>query len=179
MQIEEAKISGLKRVSPRIFHDERGFFFESYSQTVYETLGILSHFVQDNCSFSYKNTLRGLHYQEYPQQDKLIWVSRGKIFDVAVDIRKNSPTFGCYEGVYLDDVLKEQFFIPQGFAHGYLVVSSVAIVHYKVSSTYHPQAEKSIRWNDADLAVAWPTVHNPILSKKDQAAAGFRELFLC
>lgn len=176
MTIEPTRLLGLKLVRPRIFHDERGFFLESYRQPLYVDGGIDCPFIQDNFSFSKKGVLRGLHYQSHPGQAKLISVAHGKIWDVAVDLRPSSPTFGEWEGVYLDDETHCQFFIPVGFAHGYCILSDTARVQYKVSTLFDPKTECSLRWNDPDLNIDWP-IQNPILSERDQRSPLFTEIY--
>jgi dTDP-4-dehydrorhamnose 3,5-epimerase len=168
------RIQGLKVIEPRIFCDERGFFLESYRQPLYATFGIEAKFVQDNLSFSHCNTLRGLHYQ--PGQDKLISVMSGTIWDVAVDLRPGSSTFGQYEGVELDGELRRQLFVPDGFAHGFCVLSKTALVQYKVSAIYDPAKESSLRWNDRDLNIPWPC-KEPIVSSRDQMCPFFKQVF--
>ncbi len=170
-------LSGLKLIFPKIFRDDRGFFFESYSQLLYEENGISTSFIQDNSSFSKQGTIRALHYQSFPGQAKLVSCVQGKIWDVAVDIRPDSPTFGKWEGVELDDQARAQLFIPAGFAHGYCVLSNTALVHYKVSSLYDPKTECSIRWNDPTLNIAWP-IDDPILSLRDQQSPFFTEILV-
>ncbi len=174
MQITDLKLPGLKLISPRVFNDERGFFFESYRQSTYTSHG-LPLFVQDNVSFSQKGTVRALHFQSGAGQDKLISCSQGTIWDVAVDIRPGSPSFMQWEAVELDDKAHQQFFIPKGFAHGFCVLSDRARVHYKVSTFYDPATEITIRWNDPELKVAWP-IENPILSPRDQTSPFFKEI---
>lgn len=163
-------ISGLKILQPRVFQDERGSFWESYRRPLYEELGIALDFPQDNVSISRKSTIRGLHYQ--PGQAKLVSVLSGSIFDVAVDLRKDSPTFGQWASVELSDANRKQFFIPDGFAHGFCALSETAIVQYKVSAIYDPKEEKSIRWNDPFFAIDWP-VKEPILSMRDRLSPFF------
>ncbi len=170
-------MNGLKLVTPTIFNDERGFFFESYNQNTYEQLGISVPFVQDNVAFSKLGTIRGLHYQLSPGQAKLVSCEVGKIWDVAVDIRTCSPTFGKWFAFELDDQKHHQLFIPVGFAHGYCALSETAFVRYKVSSFYDPKTECALRWNDPDLNIHWP-IANPILSPKDQKSPFFREIFV-
>ena len=170
MFVECLALSGLKIVQPRIFQDERGCFWESYRRPLYEELGIALDFPQDNVSVSCKGTIRGLHYQK--GQAKLVSVLSGAIFDVAIDIRKESPTFGQWTALELNDSCRKQFFIPDGFAHGFCVLSEQAIVQYKVSAVYDPKEEKSIRWNDPFFAIDWP-VKAPILSMRDQASPFF------
>ncbi len=175
MEVSQLRLDGLKVVSPRVFHDDRGFFKETFHEPRYTSFGITTRFVQDNHSFSQKNVIRGMHYQETPGQDKLVWVTQGKIFDVVVDLRKDSPTFGQWEGVYLDDVKQQQLFIPNGFAHGFCVVSEEgAHVHYKVSTPYDSQTEKTFRFDDPTLQIQWPAEH-PILSIRDLDAPSFVE----
>jgi dTDP-4-dehydrorhamnose 3,5-epimerase len=176
MQVVDLPLPGLKLIIPRLFPDERGFFFESYRQTHFAEQKIAVSFVQDNASFSVKNTLRGLHYQSDPGQDKLILCVQGAIWDVAVDIRPDSPTFMRWEAVELNDQNHKQLFIPKGFAHGFCVLSETARVHYKVSAPYNPKTECSLRWNDPDLNIAWP-LKNPLLAPRDQNSPFFKEVF--
>ena len=163
-------------MSPRIFSDERGCFFENYRKPLYEANGIVSSFVQDNTSLSKKGTIRGLHFQSGKGQAKLVSCILGKIWDVAVDIRLDSPTFGQWEFIELDDVHRRQIFIPEGFAHGFCVLSDQALVHYKVSTPYDAAAESAIRWNDPNLNICWPC-SEPNLSPRDQLSPFFREVF--
>lgn len=177
MEVKKLRLSGLKLIFPQIYADNRGFFKESYQQDRYEKFDIQTHFVQDNHSFSKKNVLRGLHYQLDPPQEKLVWVTQGTIFDVAVDLREDSPTFGQWEGVYLDGESHAQLFIPSGFAHGFCVVSEEgAHVNYKVSALYNGSTEKSVRYDDPALGIEWP-VETPILSVRDQSAPFLSEVF--
>ncbi len=176
MEVTNLRLKGLKLISPRIFHDERGFFKESYHEPRYTDQGISVRFVQDNHSFSQKNVIRGMHFQATPGQDKLVWVTQGKIFDVAVDLRRDSPTFGQWEGVYLDDQSQQQLFIPNGFAHGFCVVSEEgAHVNYKVSTPYDGATEKTFRFDDSTVKIQWPT-QTPIISLRDQEAPSFLEV---
>jgi dTDP-4-dehydrorhamnose 3,5-epimerase len=175
MQVFDLKLAGLKLIVPRVFLDERGFFFESYRQDLYMGHGIDVPFIQDNTSLSQKGTIRALHFQTEPGQAKLVSCSQGKIWDVAVDIRPDSPTFMQWEAVELDDQTQRQLYIPKGFAHGFCVLSETAKVHYKVSSYYNPKTECSIRWNDPDFNIDWP-VRNPILSPRDQQSPFFKEV---
>ncbi len=172
MKVLDLELSGLKLIQPDVFGDERGFFLETYSLGRYAAVGIDMPFVQDNHSRSVKGTLRGLHYQSQPGQSKLVRVVLGRIFDVAVDIRPRSPTFGRWLGVELDAEKREQLFVPVGFAHGFCVVSDFAEVEYKVSSPYDGKTECSIDYADPELAVAWP-VPKPLLSARDQQAESF------
>ncbi len=172
MEVRELRLSGLKLFKPRVFRDQRGFFVETYSEPRYRAAGVDCTFVQDNHSRSTLGTLRGLHYQSSPGQAKLLRVASGRIFDVAVDIRPDSPTFGQWEGVYLDGEEHEQLFVPIGFAHGFCVVSDVADVCYKVSSVYDAQTECTLSWDDPTVAVAWP-LQNPTLSARDLSGESF------
>jgi dTDP-4-dehydrorhamnose 3,5-epimerase len=176
MNIVNLRLGGLKQITPKQFYDDRGFFFESYQLEKYHTYGIDAIFVQDNISFSKKGTIRGLHYQSNPGQAKLVSCLQGSIWDVAVDIRIDSPTLGQWEAVVLDEHEKKQLFIPVGFAHGFCVLSEEALIQYKVSSPYDPQAERSILWNDPDLAIAWPNL-KPVLSDRDEKSPFFHQLF--
>lgn len=163
---------GLKLFRPSVFADSRGFFLETYQQRAYAAAGVDITFVQDNHSRSTKGTLRGLHYQSHPGQAKLVRVGRGRIFDVAVDIRPDSPTFGSWHGVYLDDQEHAQLLVPVGFAHGFCVVSDIADVMYKVSAPYDPKTECGLKYDDPDVGVAWP-ISEPLLSPRDQQAESF------
>jgi dTDP-4-dehydrorhamnose 3,5-epimerase len=175
MKITSTKIKDVLLIEPRVFDDERGFFYESYNQKVYQKFGINVDFVQDNHSRSQKNTLRGLHYQVNPGQAKLVRVILGEVFDVAVDIRFGSPTFGQWVGYHLNSKNKQQMFIPTGFAHGFCVTSDFAEFEYKCSEFYSPQDERGIRWNDPELGIQWP-VENPILSDKDNRNTLFKNI---
>lgn len=163
---------GLKLFRPSVFADSRGFFLETYQQRAYAAAGVEVTFVQDNHSRSTKGTLRGLHYQSHPGQAKLVRVGRGRIFDVAVDIRPDSATFGRWHGVYLDDQEHAQLLVPVGFAHGFCVVSDIADVMYKVSAPYDPKTECGLKFDDPDVGVAWP-ISEPLLSPRDQQAESF------
>lgn len=171
MNVIPTKIPEVLIFEPRVFGDERGFFFESFNEQVFaEKTGLTTKFVQDNHSRSSQGVLRGLHYQIQQPQGKLVRVITGTIFDVAVDIRKSSPTFGQWVGCLLSGENKRQLWVPVGFAHGFSVVSEVAEVLYKTTDYYAPQYERSILWNDPDLAIDWPLNGvTPILSAKDQA----------
>lgn len=176
MNVVTTKIADVRLIEPKVFGDSRGFFYESYNEKAFaEKTGVSRGFVQDNHSRSAKNVLRGLHYQVQQPQGKLVRVVVGEVFDVAVDIRKSSPTFGQWVGYHLSAENKRQLWIPAGFAHGFLVVSDVAEVLYKTDEYYAPQHERSILWNDLDLAIAWPIEASPILSAKDQAGKPFKE----
>jgi dTDP-4-dehydrorhamnose 3,5-epimerase len=175
MEVIRTAIADLIIIQPTIFDDTRGFFFESYNQQEFKVHGITVNFVQDNHSKSVKNTLRGLHYQINPGQAKLVRVVVGEVFDVAVDIRFGSPTFGQWLGAKLSAGNKKQVFIPAGFAHGFCVLSDVAEFEYKCSEFYSPNNERGIRWNDPDLNIKWP-VEQPILSEKDRNNPAFKEI---
>jgi dTDP-4-dehydrorhamnose 3,5-epimerase len=176
MKAVELSLPDLKLISPAVFPDARGFFCETYRQPRYQELGIDCVFVQDNHSYSRQGTVRGMHFQRSPGQDKLISVIAGTIFDVAVDIRPESPTFGKWEGVLLDGTTGQQLFIPRGFAHGFCVLSEEAHVLYKVSSIYDPSEEKGFIFDDPDVNIDWP-VSEPIVSERDRCCPTFRELF--
>ncbi|MBW2610205.1 MAG: dTDP-4-dehydrorhamnose 3,5-epimerase [Deltaproteobacteria bacterium] len=153
-------------IEPEIFEDDRGFFTEMYHREKFEEAGINGNFVQDNRSRSCQGTLRGLHYQFARPQGKLIWALEGEVFDVAVDIRRNSPTFGEWFGFILSGNDKKGLYIPPDFAHGFCVLSIEAEIFYKCTDLYSPEQERCIRWNDPDLAIDWP-IKEPILSQKD------------
>jgi len=162
-------------VEPKVFGDDRGFFFESFNQRQWEeTTGVKTNFVQDNHSRSVKGVLRGLHYQIKQPQGKLVRCVLGEVFDVAVDIRKSSPTFGKWVGVVLSAENKRQFWVPEGFAHGFLVLSDVAEFLYKTTDYYAPEHERCIIWNDPDIGIKWPFEGNPNLSKKDALGGSFQ-----
>lgn len=174
METEDLPIAGAKVLRPRVFRDTRGFFFESYSEPRYRAAGMPEIWVQDNHSCSVRNTLRGLHYQSSPGQAKLLRVTRGRIFDVLVDIRPASPSFGQWHGLYIDAEEHAQVYIPIGLAHGFCVLSDYAEVQYKVSSPYNAATESAIRWNDSEIGVEWP-VKEPVLSARDQVSESFAE----
>ncbi len=177
VEIIHLSLPGLKLVRLSILEDPRGSFRESYQKNRYTGHGIACDFLQDNLSFSKKDVIRGMHFQSDPGQAKLVSVVQGKIFDVAVDIRLGSPTFGKWEGVYLDASQGEQLFIPVGFAHGFCVVSETgAHVLYKVSTIYNPETEKSFRFDDPQVKIEWPTL-NPLISQRDQNAPLLQEIF--
>jgi dTDP-4-dehydrorhamnose 3,5-epimerase len=169
-------ISGLFEIQPKVIGDNRGYFMESYSQKNYEEAGIAATFVQDNQSSSVKGVLRGLHYQKKRPQGKLVRAIEGEIFDVAVDIRPRSPTCGQWYAVILTGKKQNQFYIPEGFAHGYLVLSDTALVAYKCTDFYNPEDEKGIIWNDPDIAIKWPDIGMEyILSDKDKEYPEFNQ----
>ncbi len=174
MKIIQTAIPEVLIIEPRVFTDERGFFFESFNRRRWcEQTGLQTEFVQENHSRSTKNVLRGLHYQIRQAQGKLVRVIAGEVFDVAVDIRKSSPTFGRWVGITLSADNKRQFWIPEGFGHGFVVLSEVAEFLYLTTDYYAPEHERAIRWNDPKLAIDWPLTGDPILSPKDRDAVPF------
>lgn len=177
MKVTDTKIPDVKVIEPTVFEDERGFFFESFNHKKFEqAIGHSIDFVQDNHSKSSKGVLRGLHYQLPPHaQGKLVRVVQGEVFDVAVDIRKSSPTFGLWVGRTLSAENKKQFWIPEGFAHGFLTLTETAEFLYKTTNYYGPSSERSIRWNDPDIGVRWPDGTRPCVSDKDMKASAFAE----
>ena len=177
--VETCEIEGLKVITPAVFGDERGYFMETYHYEAYKEAGIDQVFVQDNQSSSRKGVLRGLHFQINYPQDKLVRVLRGEVFDVAVDLRKDSPTFGKWYGVLLSAENKKQFFIPKNFAHGFLVLSDEAEFAYKCTDFYHPGDEGGILWSDPEIGIKWPIEDGQqlIISEKDQKWLGIREAF--
>ncbi|MBD2613722.1 MAG: dTDP-4-dehydrorhamnose 3,5-epimerase [Nostoc sp. ZfuVER08] len=175
MSITHTKILEVIQIEPKVFADDRGFFFEAYNQQKFtQETGVSANFVQDNHSFSKQNVLRGLHYQIQQPQGKLVRVIAGTIFDVAVDIRKSSPTFGKWVGYELSAENKRLLWIPIGFAHGFLVLSETAEVLYKTTDYYAPQGDRTILWNDPDIAIDWPLSATPILSAKDEAGKSLK-----
>ena len=170
MKAIETEIPGVLILEPRVFGDERGFFMETYRRQDYAGLGIAEDLVQDNLSSSRHGVLRGLHVQHPHSQGKLVQVFRGEVFDVAVDVRRGSPTFGRWVGVLLSGESKRQLWVPPGFAHGFCVTGEEALFAYKCSDYYHPETELSIRWDDPDLGIAWPLEGAPELSAKDAGA---------
>lgn len=161
---------------PKVFGDDRGFFFESFNERVFEeTVGRSVHFVQDNHSRSAKGVLRGMHYQIQQPQGKLVRVTQGEVFDVAVDLRKSSTTFGKWVGVHLSADNKKQLWIPEGFAHGFVVLSETAEFLYKTTDYWAPQHERSLAWNDPAVGIDWPFDEAPALSAKDQQAVSFED----
>jgi dTDP-4-dehydrorhamnose 3,5-epimerase len=176
MKLVRTSIPDVLIIEPTVFGDERGFFFESFNERDFaELTGIAPRFVQDNHSRSAQGVLRGLHYQVRQPQGKLVRVVAGEVFDVSVDIRKNSPTFGRWVGVMLSAENKRQVWIPPGFAHGFLVMSESADCLYKTTDYWAPEHERCIRWNDPAIAIEWPVKRPPTLSKKDQAGKLLRE----
>ena len=178
MKISNSKLKGCVIIEPRVFGDERGFFLETFQAIRYEQeAGIDLPFVQDNYSRSTRGVLRGLHFQKTKPQGKLVRVVRGEVYDVAVDIRKGSTTFGEWEGVILSEDNKKQFWVPPGFAHGFVVLSDTADFEYKCTDYYDPSDEGSILWSDSDLDIPWP-IANPVLSTKDESAKRLVDLRL-
>jgi dTDP-4-dehydrorhamnose 3,5-epimerase len=175
VNVERLPLEGLIAITPRVLTDGRGFFLESYRESLYADAGIDVRFVQDNHSRSVRGTLRGLHFQRTPGQAKLVRVVTGRIWDVAVDIRPSSPTFGQWYGMELDAEQHKQLFVPVGFAHGFCVLSDVADVLYKVSNPYDAATESGFAWNDPEVGVAWP-ITDPILSARDTSAPPLREV---
>jgi dTDP-4-dehydrorhamnose 3,5-epimerase len=167
MKVTQTKLKDVLIIEPRVFSDERGFFFEAYSRERYSQYGINNEFVQDNLSSSIRGTLRGLHYQYPHSQAKLVQVISGEVLDVAVDIRIGSPTFGQWAGVLLSSDNKKQLFIPKGFAHGFCVMSDSALLTYKCDDYYSPDCDKGILWSDPEIGIEWMVI-NPLLSEKDR-----------
>ncbi len=175
LKVEKSDLEGVLLIQPVVHSDPRGRFFESFQKERYREIGVKEEFVQDNQSVSLKNTIRGLHYRSAPEQSKLVRVIRGEVFDVVVDIRKKSPTYGQWRGYTLSDTNYLQVYIPAGFAHGFCVLSETAEFLYKVSEYYSAEKEKGILWNDSDINVDWPTA-NPILSEKDKTNPALKDL---
>jgi dTDP-4-dehydrorhamnose 3,5-epimerase len=175
--LQDTGIEGLKVVEPTVFGDERGYNMETYHLDEFRKAGLDMIFVQDNQSRSVKGVLRGLHFQRHYPQGKLVRVIRGEVYDVAVDIRKNSSTFGKWYGIVLSEENKKQLYIPEGFAHGFLVLSDTAEFVYKLTDFYHPEDQDGIMWNDSDLNILWPIndIQEVVLSDKDKKLTAFRE----
>jgi dTDP-4-dehydrorhamnose 3,5-epimerase len=169
VNVIETELPGVLVVEPKVFGDERGFFMESWNRRRYEEAGLPGGFVQDNLSFSSRGVLRGLHFQNPQPQGKLVCVLAGEVFDVAVDIRVGSPTFGRWTGVTLSAANKRQFYVPQGFAHGFLVTGESALFFYKCTDYYAPSCERIVLWDDPDIGIEWPA-DAPTLSERDRAA---------
>jgi dTDP-4-dehydrorhamnose 3,5-epimerase len=180
MKVIDTNIADVKIIEPAVFGDERGFFIETWNQKLFEELvvGKPTTFVQDNHSKSKKGILRGLHYQTENTQGKLVRVVSGEVFDVAVDIRKESSTFGQWVGVYLSAENKRQLWVPEGFAHGFYVTSDDAEFVYKCTDYYNPKAEVSISWDDKELNINWPIVDKPLLSTKDKSASSLKDVLM-
>jgi dTDP-4-dehydrorhamnose 3,5-epimerase len=167
MNVIETDLPGVLIIEPKVFGDDRGFFMETWNKERYAEAGIPTEFVQDNISFSKKGVLRGLHFQNPNPQGKLVSVLQGEVFDVAVDIRRDSPTFGKWVGVNLSFENKRQLYVPEGFAHGFCVTSETALFSYKCTDWYNSEAEKTLLWNDLGLGIKWP-LEKPRLSEKDK-----------
>lgn len=175
MEVKDTFIEGLKIIQPKVFLDERGYFYEPYNQERFDALGLTMKFVQDNESKSSKGVLRGLHFQKPPYaQGKLLRVVNGAVLDVAVDLRKNSKTYGKHFSVILSEQNKTMFYIPEGFAHGFLTLQDNTIFDYKCTNVYHPESEAGIIWNDSTLAIQW-NIDNPTISKKDANNISFKD----
>lgn len=176
MEVINTPLEGLLVIKPRIFSDSRGYFFESYNINAYHAAGITVNFVQDNQSLSNKGVLRGLHFQNPPYaQDKLVRVIKGRVLDVAVDIRKNSPTYGQHYKVELSGENNLALFVPKGFAHGFICLEDNTLFYYKCSDVYNPQAESGLMWNDPALGIDWG-IENPVISDKDLKYDSFSNL---
>lgn len=177
MKVILTPIKDLVVIEPKVFGDERGYFYEAYNKNTFHELGLDYDFVQDNQSFSRKGVLRGLHFQKQFPQAKLVRVIEGEVFDVAVDLRKGSPTFGKWYGVTLSGENKKMFMIPRGFAHGFLVLSETAVFSYKCDDFYHPNDEGGIIYNDPDIGIEWPEIDcELVLSEKDKKHGIFKNL---
>ena len=171
----KTEIEDLFIIEPQIFGDDRGYFFETYKKKEFDDAGLIYNFVQDNQSKSKKGVLRGLHFQKKYPQAKLVRVLEGEVFDVAVDLRKGSETYGKYVGVILSENNKRMFMIPRGFAHGFVVLSEKATFCYKCDELYHPEDEDGIMWNDPDVGIVWPYNDEPLLSEKDKLHKSLKE----
>ena len=174
MNVQETTIPGVLLVEPKVYQDSRGFFLETFHAQRYAQAGISETFVQDNHSHSRQGAIRGLHYQLPCAQGKLIWVVGGEVFDVAVDLRSDSPTFGRWFGITLSATNCQQIYLPPGTAHGFCTVSESADVFYKCTQVYSPEHEQTLLWNDPELAIDWP-ITKPLLSEKDQQGIPFRD----
>jgi dTDP-4-dehydrorhamnose 3,5-epimerase len=175
MEVIPTRLNGLVLIQPRIFDDERGYFLETYSRERYGEAGVATDFVQDNHSRSHRGAIRGLHFQRSPGQPKLVRCTRGRVFDVVVDVRPSSPTFGQWESFELDDRAHRQLFIPIGFAHGLQALEADTDFAYKVGSLYDPAAEVGIRWDDPDLGIPWP-IEEAIVSARDAVNPPLRDI---
>lgn len=175
MNVIETSLPGVLILAPKVFGDERGFFMETWNAERYMEAGLPGRFVQDNLSYSARGVLRGLHFQNPDQQGKLVYVLRGEVFDVAVDIRVGSPTFGEWVGTTLSAENRRQLYVPEGFAHGFLVTGDEALFAYKCTARYNAGAEGSVLWNDPDIGIEWPS-EIPALSEKDRAAPTLGEI---
>jgi dTDP-4-dehydrorhamnose 3,5-epimerase len=175
MNVVRGELEGLLILEPKVFDDGRGFFVETWNQRRYHEAGLTATFVQDNLSLSRRGALRGLHFQNPSPQAKLVSVWQGEVFDVAVDLRRSSPSFGKWQAVRLSSENKRQFFVPAGFAHGFLVLSETALFHYKCTEFYSPKEELTLRWDDPEVGIQWP-IPEPVLSEKDVRGLLLREL---
>lgn len=175
MRVISTELDGVVIIEPKVFNDSRGYFLESHNQGRYQDIGIKADFVQDNLSFSKRGTLRGLHYQYPRPQAKLVQVLKGEVFDVVVDIRQGSTSFRKWLGTYLSDKNNRQLFIPEGFAHGFCVLSDEALFFYKCSDFYNPVCEGGVLWSDPDLNIDWP-VNDPLVSGKDAKLPCLRDI---
>jgi dTDP-4-dehydrorhamnose 3,5-epimerase len=175
MNVYSCELKALVVVEPKVFGDARGFFMETWHQERYCQHGLGADFVQDNLSFSRRRTLRGLHFQNPNPQAKLLQVLQGEVFDVGVDLRRSSPTFGRWHGLVLSSENKRQFYVPPGFAHGFAVLSETALIQYKCSALYSPKDELGVRWDDPDIGIQWP-LKDPLLSERDAKAPRLRDL---
>lgn len=175
MEVHDTHLKGVRLIVPRVFADDRGFFLETFNARDFEACGLPTQFVQDNHSRSSRGVLRGLHYQYPTWQGKLVRVVRGEIYDVAVDIRADSPTYGQWYGVILNDSNRQQLYIPPGFAHGFCVISETVDVTYKCTALYVPSEDAGIRWDDPDIGIDWP-VSEPLVSDKDRQAPLLRDI---
>ena len=178
--LNKSKIDGIYIIEPKVFGDNRGYFMETYNKEDFEEAGLNMTFVQDNESKSSKGVLRGLHFQRKHSQGKLVSVTQGDVFDVAVDLRTGSLTFGHWEGVILNEENKKQFYIPKGFAHGFLVLSDEAVFNYKCTDFYSPEYDGGVMWNDPEINIEWPLeeIENILLSEKDKNHPSLKELDL-
>lgn len=175
MQIIPTALEGVRIIEPDVHEDPRGFFMEAYQQERYQASGIDCAFVQDNLSYSVRGTLRGLHYQHPHAQAKLVQVLTGEVYDVAVDVRRGSDAFGRWTGVRLSERDRRQLFLPEGFAHGFCVLSETALFKYTCSNVYAPECEQAVLWCDPDIGIAWP-LDNPLLSEKDRQAPLLKDI---
>tara|TARA_B100000989_G_C19530878_1_gene469766 strand:- start:593 stop:1165 length:573 start_codon:yes stop_codon:yes gene_type:complete len=176
INIQNLYFPEVKVISPKVFGDERGFFLETFNSLKFDEIGIQDKFIQDNLSMSKRGTLRGLHYQLLNPQDKLVFVTYGKVLDVIVDIRLGSPKFGHFQTIELDATKIQFIFIPKGFAHGFITLSKEAIFQYKCSEYYYPEDQYSILWKDKDINISWPKNISPILSLKDKSAKTLEQI---
>jgi dTDP-4-dehydrorhamnose 3,5-epimerase len=175
MQIKTTPLAGLMVIEPRVFADSRGFFLETFQSARYRAAGLPVEWVQDNLSRSVRGTLRGLHYQRHHPQGKLVYVTSGAVWDVAVDVRRSSPTFGQWHAEELTDQNHRQMYLPPGFAHGFCVLSDTADFAYKCTDVYRPEDERTLLWNDPAVGIPWPSIEPRILSAKDQQGVELRD----